>query len=188
MLTKPTALAWGKPFLSSLVGEFYYFLDPHTPEKTSEPNTGDVDLCRVPRAGGEAELIADDLDDFRYPKVLRHGNDLILKTRKRGIRAFSVSGNSIVARDLVAGAGRTWYSIDSVALAGETVVYVFGSERSKEVRAVSLGGGSSWQLAPPYRDPYALVADDRGVYWINLVEARHDWNVDGVFACDMAVN
>ena len=50
-----------------------------------------------------------------------------------------------------------------------------------DVRATSVAGGSSWQLAQPYRHPAHLVADDEGVFWINVVPDRP--SVDGVFAC-----
>jgi hypothetical protein len=172
---KSTVRAWGHPFVSALVGNFFYFLDPGTKDQ--------VALYRVPLGGGEAELLAEDLTDFLYPRFLRQGDDLLLKTWKRGIRALSVSGDVPVARDLVAGANREWEGIGELAITREAVVYVFGFERSMEIRAVSLRGGPSWQLAPPYRDPRGLVADHRGIYWINLVEDTR--NTTGVFACDL---
>ncbi len=171
-----STLAAGKPFVSVLAGDFFYFL--------GESYARGVELCRVRRAGGVAERLADDLTDFLYERFLRQGDELILKTMRSGLRVLSTSSDPPVARELVPGAARAWESVEEVTVARGTVVYVFGSERQMEIRAVNLRGGPSWQLAPPYRDPRGLVADDRGVYWINLDEAS---GRDAVFGCDIAV-
>jgi hypothetical protein len=127
-------LALGLPFVSAVVGDYFYFLDGEGP-RTS--------VCRVPRWGGDAEVVKDG-----------EGDRALLSARRR-------AGEIQIARD--------------------AIVYVAGPEGHMDVRATRVTGGSSWQLAPPYRHPAHLVADDEGVFWINVVPDKP--SVDGVFAC-----
>ncbi len=181
---KSTVMAAGKPFVSTRVGDFFYFLDWH---EADQPRN-ELDLSRVSRFGGEAELLADDLAEWTtrgdYRAILHQGDDFVFQTKQGGIRALSMSGKSPRARDLVASADPERGHVEEAAIGRGAVIYVFGLERNRGMRAVSLGGGPSWQVVPPYRDPRQLVADDAGFYWINLADAEEDPQADAVFACD----
>ena len=172
-------IACGVPLASARVGDAFYFLEEPSGH---DPQPGEVDLFRVSVRGGDAELLADDLTDART--FVQVGGDVVVKTKPHGIRAYSLSGAGPVARELVAGDGDAWNSVRDIVVARGAVVYVVGHARLQEVRAVPLTGGASWQVAPPHRDPRGLVADDAGVFWVNLVDPERDPNRDGVFACE----
>jgi hypothetical protein len=176
---KPVAIAPGVPVTSATLGDERYFLESQSGADTTP---GEVDLHVVPLAGGDARREADDLVD--PGAVLQASDAIVLKTKDRGIRAYSRSGGQTVARSLVPGEGKNGTSVGDIAIARGAVVYVYGEARTEEIRAVPLAGGPSWQVAPPHRDPTSLVADDAGIYWVNLVDPDREPNRDGVFACE----
>ncbi|HEY5242146.1 MAG TPA: hypothetical protein VIJ22_11795, partial [Polyangiaceae bacterium] len=173
-----TRVASGTPLLSARIRDAFYFLEL---QGGQDPTPGEVDLYRVPFAGGDAKLLADDL--ATVPGLLGAGDELVVKTRAYGIRAYSGGGRR-VARVLVDGAAGGWEGVEGLALARGSVVYVAGKPRTAEIRAVSLQGGPSWQVAPPHRDPRNVVADDAGIFWVNLVDPDRDPYGYGLFVCE----